>query len=456
MLLLGIVCVATCAVGVYQFATKKAPRGLDESGPVARREPNGASRPAAAVASRAPAAPVRLSTHILDFGSVPVGYPTKRTLVILSRSAFGVQLDGLPPDSPFSAPQKSLSLSAGTPSEMTFTFDPAQPGTYEHQLSIQLDSPARDKLAVVLRGRAVRSLESAGVTVPPPPDLILRQYREQQIAKAAAEARAIASRLAREGSGSTAGQESGTMEAETSASGESATPAVSSGSPDAWSGGRARHAAMMAFGEVAGGSDDLNNVPVALPEVEKPELPQDEDPEADDPGYNNPGNGPGKKTRPQPKFTVAATSSILIHSSKQSIEGQVLPLRVVGNGTVFAIDGRIRFPDVVFAFGETVSLDQWGNIHGTVSTDGTVRMALTLRIHDPNGNVLDRAIDLTTAQAVGYSSAGRLMVRQGIPRDTEGILTLVGLSNIPVGAGSSLDAATIEIQLAGRLELGSL
>ena len=56
--------------------------------------------------------------------------------------------------------------------------------------------------------------------------------------------------------------------------------------------------------------------------------------------------------------------------------------------------------------------------------------------------------------AVGYSAAGRMFFDSGSKRDpVTGNVKMVGIANIPMGQGSSIEKAPIYFALLGRIQL---
>ena len=426
---------------------------------------------------------IRVSDTVLDFGQVPLGYPAKQTLVLLNSGAAEVSIRGAGLSSPFRSEPGIVALASQSSGGIEVTFDPAEPGFYDQRLRLRLGEQVGDTLEVLVRGQAIPSPFSAGIAIPPPPDAALRAYQEQVVQDLVAQAQ-------HGGTVPDQGQVHQGVEPEeqdTAPTPSDARPVQDSEAREAGEEGRARLAAqVVAFGLLQRPADDLNQIPGPIPPGDtKPDLPpppatnqgqgnqdsqqtenagegtddgsdgQTEDGEPKDGDGSSNDAKPLEEKKNVPIFIVAPNSSVLVYSSKESLSLQTFPVRAASDGSVFEIDGRIKFPELAMAFGETIGLKQWGNAQGVVTTDGNVEMGLVLRLDDPNGAVvLDLPIRMTTKMTVGYSAEGRLMFANGVPRDpTTGDFKLVGIANIPLGTGGSLDKAPVFVELLGRLTM---
>jgi hypothetical protein len=385
----------------------------------------------------------------------------------MSRNPVSVRIDNPPSDSPFRLGTQGLELEPGVSSGLPITFAPERPGTYEARLTLAFEGVTEEEIVLTLQGVGVPSPFDLGVPIPARPDQEQRRYRDEELARALDEARTAAlvdeGAPLPEGGPDAPGAPGGGEEQDGTA--PDRHPAASP------AGGRqpALAVLMAAFGVTQDQAEDINNVPVPMPEGDtKPDLPPAESPgsEPSDPsGATDPeeDQGPGgdetvpdsevdSSARKVPTFTLAPNSRILVFSSSESIDLQTFPIRLSAGESAFEVHGRIRFPDLSMAFGQTVGVKQFDNLVGAVQPDGSVNAQITLRLDDPGGAVLDLPMQLTTGMAVGYSAEGRLMFANGIPRDPgTGDLKLVGIVNIPLGKGSSLDKAPVYLEILGRL-----
>ncbi len=482
---------AALAYGVFQYRVG-APASRQRTDDT--RDPQPVSivdNPAAEQVTRLGA--VKVSDTVLEFGRVPLGYPAKHTLVLLNSGEVEVEVGGADLRPPFRSEPGSVALASQSSAEIEVIFDPAKPGIFEQRLRLRVGKPAGESLEVVVRGEAIPSPMSAGITIPPPPDAALRAYQEEVAEDLVAQAR-------QQTTANDQAEEEPGIEPEERDSAQ--TPSNDRSARDSEGRqveeeSRARLAAeVMAFGLIQRPAEDINKIPAPIPQGDtKPNLPA---PPATNQGqgsqqtqntgntseHTDSGTGSGEGTdgsggetndgltndgggsssdatkgpedkKNIPTFTVAPNSSVLVYSSREPLSLQVFPVRAASDGSVFELDGRIRFPELALAFGEIIGLKQWGTAQGVVSADGNVEMGLTLRLDDPNGAmVLDLPIKLTTKMTVGYSAEGRLMFANGVPRDaTTGDFKLVGIANIPIGTGGSLDKAPVVVELLGRLTM---
>ncbi len=428
--------------------------------------------------------PVKVSTRVVDFGQVPLHFPVHQTLFVLNSTGQEVRASGIRLRSPFRAGQGSLTLDPSVSTGLEITFDPKEAGVYQERLTISLGKPVNETIEVIVRGEAILSPLDAGVPIPPPPDQAIRQYREREMERILAEAGAA---MSHEAAVAAEGEESGGEGAE-DGDGEDAAPSddTGRGSADDRRGSTnpaaLYPAVIAAFGLTQTRGEDINNVPAPIPPGDtKPKLPpptadssgssleqgtsqkgednEDQDDSGSQGGDDGEGNGGQGDDPPRkvPTLTVAPNSSLLVFSSREPLDLQAFPVTFLPDAGLFRMDGRMWFPDLALAFGETVRVRQFDDLVGTLSPDGSIQMKVTLRLDDPNGAVvLDLPFTLTTGMAVGYSAEGRVMFANGVPRDpVTGDVKLVGIANIPLGAGSSLDKAPVYLELLGRLQLGS-
>ena len=458
-----------------------SPRPVRGLGPVTGDSERLAEAVRRGFAGRTPVAeagPVGISTRVLDFGQVPIDFPAREMLYLMNKAGVQIRVMGSGLDTPFKAEQSSFDIDPHASGGLAIVFDPSKPGLYEQRLRLTLGDArggVDHETEILIRGRGVISPLTAGIQVPPRPDEEIRRYQEQQREKALADAEAAleARRIARQGREA----ERGAAETDDpsgapldSAAAAAADPAGVPPRPEV-AGVRpaSQRTAIAAFGMSLGGGPDLNDIPAPIPEGETvPDLPPGDDPGDDsgngaDPADGNdadPDSGDGGRNDddaetdqdPTGLFTIAPNSTVLVYSSREPIMFQ--SHRLVVNGSSFLLDGRMIFPTLSMAFGQNISLDQWGNIQGSIGADGSVQMSMTVRIYDTNGNILDLPLNLTTGMAVGYSSEGRLMFANGIPRDpVTGNVKMVGITNVPLGQGSSIDKAPVYLEILARLQI---
>jgi hypothetical protein len=477
------VALAALGYGVYQYRVSVPTSRLETDNTRRLRPVSSVKNPVGEQLAKL--GTVKVSDTVLDFGQVPLGYPAKQTLVVLNSGDAEVEIKGAGLSAPFSSEPGSVALASQFSAGIEVTFDPAKPGIFEQRLRLRVEKPAGDSLEVMVRGEAIPSPISAGITIPPPPDAALRAYQEQVTQDLVAQARQQTTANGQpQHAGAVPGQAEEAQGVEPEEQDSAQTPsddrsARDSESRQAEEERRARQAVeVVAFGLIQQPGEDINKIPAPIPQGDtKPDLPPP--PATKTSEHTNSGTGTeegtdggsGGETKdggtssdatkgPEekkiiPTFTVAPNSSVLVYSSKGPLNLQALPVRATSDGSVFELDGRIRFPELALAFGEIIGLKQWGNAQGVVSVDGNVEMGLTLRLDDPNGAmVLDLPIKLTTKMTIGYSAEGRLMFANGVPRDpTTGDFKLVGIANIPLGTGGSLDKAPVVVELLGRLTM---
>ncbi len=421
---------------------------------------------------------VRISRLILDFGDVPILFPSTEVLHLVNRGGGPLEVRKVSLDGPFRAERSDVRLNPNVSTRFAVVFDPKKPGVYEQRLRLTLGddtNPAVQDVEVLVRGRAVLSPQAAGVAIPPRPDEAIRRYQQERYANQLEEAQAAAeSQPWGEEEDSPAGEvwDPDDEAVAINPDGGPGSPAPAHPrSPD-----QLRMAAMAvaAFGEEAG--PDLNDVPVPVGEGQTvPDLPPagDDDDAAgdDDHGEGTAGDdspiddneGEDDKKAPEEEdeeddqgaglFTIAPNSSVLVYSSEAAMAFQAHRITVSPNGTL-VMDGRMHLPELAFAFGQSISLEQWGHLTGTLAPDGTVVMTMVLRINDFNGSFIDLPMQLTTGMAVGYSAAGRMFFANGIPRDSlTGNVKMVGITNIPMGSSSSIEKAPVYFELLARIQL---
>jgi hypothetical protein len=388
-----------------------------------------------------------LSDNQVDFGRVPTRYTVRHPLTLVNRGTKPVEITSILIDSPFQVSRTSLTIAPGSRGWVDVTFRPEKAGSFEGRAEIHVGGPVNQVFFLALRGQGVLSPQDAGVSIPPPPDAAALERRQRETERILAEAREWEQeRAARQAAGEDTGDE-----------GTATQKAARSGGP---AGVIPYPVVLAAFGEQLDPTQDSNRIPVPIPEGDtQPELKDEAD--EGDPNTSG-GNNAARRKREDPEveakklkgFIIAPNSSILVHSAEEAIDLQTFPVHFGSDGSSFRVDGRIRFPELSLAFDQHVGLQQWGNLTGVLLPDGSMEVQMTLRLHDPNEAVLDLPVQLTTGMAVGYSTGGRLMFANGIPRSSSsGDFKLVGVTNIPIGTGSSLERAPIYIELLGRLEI---
>jgi len=327
---------------------------------------------------------------------------------------------------PFKALRSSGTIAGGVSEKILVEFNPTSPGVYESRMILTMAEAPGGAFEVILKGKAVLSPAQAGVVIPPPPDHLVRKWEQEQAALQLEEAakRAVFNASRKPEGTDTDDDSDGTSDSALADEGDAdarmaKVPAVF----------------LAAFGQTQNPDTDAD-VPVEIPEGDTEPDPQE-----------NP-----KEKKPSPQFTIASNSSVVVSSARQTIPGQTM--RATVNGGTVRLDGRLRFPDIAFAFGQNLSLEQWGNITGKVSPDGSVEMDMVVRIEDTNRFVFDLPVKLTTSMTVGYSTEGRQIFTSGVPRNPgDGAIKLVGIANIPLGAGTSIDEAPIILEVLGWLEI---
>lgn len=435
--------------GAYRFLQTPPQTGSKQSLAGTHSAAPAAVELAVAPAQKDPRKLVEMSESRIDFGRVPTHYSLHQSVTFFNHGAVPIVIEGIRLEEPFAATQETLLLPPGVRTGLDVTFSPKRPGTYEGRAVLSLGAPVNDVVNLVVRGEAVLSPEDAGVPIPPPPDQAVRERREKEIAEMVAEARsALREESQAAGGEGPAAEGDGSMTESKSASSAS----VQEGGPSI------PHAVVLAaFGQTANAAEDPNQIPVEIPGKEtEPDLPPanggDEGAEEED--------GEQQDDDPQPDvedlkaFTVAPNSLVAVHSSQEPLQLQTFPVNFSPDGASFQVNGQIRFPELALAFGQRVEVEQWGGLAGTLAPDGSMQMKLIVRLEDPGEAVLDLPITLTTGMAVGYSAAGRVMFANGVTRNAAtGDFKVVGITNIPVGAGSALEKAPVYVELLGRLEL---
>jgi hypothetical protein len=421
---------------------------------------------------------------------VPIGFPRTERLFFHSSIDSRVDVARFVVRDPFRADLDRLVLDPRRTSEVAITFDPKEPGVYEQRLRLAVGEPVEEEWQVLIRGEGILSPMAAGVPIPPPPDLAIRQQRGRELARLLEEATSGQSGEAEGSEGPESadkqngeGSEGGKPEARDE--GQPGTVPASGTEDEAI---RMSPAIIAAFGVVQDPADDINNVPSPIPEGEKkPDLPPPEQTQTPNPagqsgnqqdggqgetdqgggstgdgsdqegqgdtGDDTGGDGTSSEARKTPTLTVAPNSSLLVHSAKETLPLQTLRAVTSPDGTTFQVEGRIKFPELLLAFGERISTRQFDNMVGSLAPDGSMNMGLTLRLDDPGGVTIDLPVQLTTGMSVGYSSAGRIMFGNGIPRDpVTGDFKVVGITNIPMRVGSALEKGAVVVEILGRLE----
>ena len=106
----------------------------------------------------------------------------------------------------------------------------------------------------------------------------------------------------------------------------------------------------------------------------------------------------------------------------------------------------------IFCFGQIVGFEQWGDVRGFLDPSGHMRFDLTLRIYDPNDVVIDLQMELTTREAIGWTSPETPVYLSGRPMDpATGMFELVGIQNVPPGLDSAIQSKPIMLSLIGRV-----
>lgn len=481
--------VASLAYGVYRVALRPClPSSGGSTGSLAGSPVKGTSDQSPLLTDKG--GPVRVSTRVLEFGRVPIGFPRTENLFLRNTINSEVEVSGFLARDPFRAELDRLVLAPGRTTGVAITFDPEEPGVYAQRLRLAIGGPVEAEWQLLIRGEGILSPMAAGVPIPPPPDLAIRQQRERDLA-----------RLLEEATSGQAGEEEGPKGPDSVDKQDGEGP--EGGKPEAGDEGQRgtvsasriedetagiSPAIIAAFGVIQNPADDVNNVPAPIPEGEKkPDLPPPEKSQTPNPAGqsgNQQGGGQGEKKqgggstgggsdqegqgdrgestggeetssedRKPPTFTVAPNSSLLVHSAKESLPLQTLRAVTSPDGTTFQVEGRIKFPELLLAFGERISTSQFDNMVGSLAPDGSMQMSLTLRLDDPGGMTIDLPVQLTSGMSVGYSSAGRIMFANGIPRDpVTGDFKVVGITNIPMRVGSALEKGAVIVEILGRLE----
>jgi len=432
----------------------------------------------AAAASSKPGESVQVSSLVLDFGSVPILFPSTESFYLVNHGRGPVEVRRVSLDGPFRAETTIAQLDPKVSTKFTVTFDPKKPGTYEQRLRLTLDdgTSAGQEVEVLVRGRGVLSPQAAGIAIPPPPDQALRAYQAQRTAKEIAQYREATETM-----------EQVSLEAAfpkfvgPAAQGGDAMVPVDGGPEGAVPAGRFAPdhvrsfavASLMAFGEESG--QDNNDVPTPITGGETtPELPpgsgddddegdanppidDDEEDEEDGSGDNQDDEGEDDQSKSEDDdagmFIIAPNSSVVVYSNRVALPLQAHPITVTP-GSSLMIESRMALPEFMLAFGEFVSLEQWGPISGTLAQDGTVVMNMNLRVQDSGGASITLPLQLTTGMAVGYSAAGRMFFDSGTKRDpVTGNVRMVGIANVPMGQGSAIEKAPVYFELLGRIQL---
>lgn len=431
---------------------------------------------------------VKVSALELDFGNVPILFPSRESFYLVNHGRVPVGVRGVSLEGPFRAETTIAQLDPKVATKFTVTFDPKEPGLYTQRLLLTLDSgKGLQEVDVILRGQAVLSPQAAGIAIPPPPDQVLRTYQAEKAAREIAQydESTRMQQVSLEEEFPKVVDLAGGFEPLVTNEGAASPGAAAARGFDAGFRGLAI-ASLGAFGEENGGQD-LNDIPVPVTGGEKkPDLPPgngddddegdpsnpsggDSDEEADgdagggDPGDDTEDSGdhddPGDEEQSKKDddhgaglFTIAPNSSVVVYSNRGPLPLQSHTLTFT-SGSALRINGRLTLPEVGLAFGEFITLEQFGPITGTLSQDGSVVMNMTLRVHD-SGGFVDLPVQLTTGMTAGYSAAGRLFFDSGIRRDpVTGNVKMVGIANVPMGKGSMIEKAPVYFEVLGRIQL---
>jgi len=441
-----------------------------------------------AAAARAAAAEgtVQVSELDLDFGSVPILFPSRESFYLVNHGRVPVAVRSVSLEGPFRAETTLDQLDPKVATRFTVTFDPKKPGNYREHL--RLTFADGKEVEVLVRGRGVLSPQAAGIAIPPRPDKVQWEYRAEKAAQDMARYRGAMEEMRQVSLEGIAAKSGGPSAPATSGALGSpgsfiTTPVDDAGSAAA---GRGRtpadarsyaFAAMLAFGEETG--EDVSEIPVPITGGETtPDLPpgggdEGEDdgaiPPADDtddpgdPGAGDPddprddgaGDDPIDKEDDADEgiFVIAPNSTVVVYSNKLGLALQALPF-TLSHGSMITIGGRMSLPEFPLAFGEMITLEQWGGITGTIAPDGSVVMNTSLRVSDSGGASIVLPLQLTTGIAVGYSAAGQMFFDSGMKRDpVTGNVKMVGIVNIPIGQGSAIEKAPVYFAVLGRIQI---
>ena len=172
---------------------------------------------------------------------------------------------------------------------------------------------------------------------------------------------------------------------------------------------------------------------------------------------------------------VPSTLSVDPNTSKVLITGggtHTIPAHVVtigaqpGNNT-FTTDTFLVIPEVVYAFGERISLIQEHPTTATVDPNGTVIINTILKVSDDGGTSLELPAKLTTGDLGNdflFCDDGGVFCFPGSPGGpycigspwdpNTGEIRLVGLIKVPVGQGSQVEGHCVTLEIEGTIDPG--
>ncbi len=156
-----------------------------------------------------------------------------------------------------------------------------------------------------------------------------------------------------------------------------------------------------------------------------------------------------------PRLVIDSNAQLFLGGQAEQFPYQVLGITVVEEtgGWKLSLNERVTFPEVEYAFGQVMRLEQWGDAEGFLSSSGEMNFNLTVRLVDTNGAVIDIPLKLTTTEAIGLATSQTGVFVTGSPWDSgSGTFDLVEIQNIPHGFESAVEGKPLIIKISGRLE----
>jgi hypothetical protein len=137
---------------------------------------------------------------------------------------------------------------------------------------------------------------------------------------------------------------------------------------------------------------------------------------------------------------------------------QQIPILGNQSGGPIGLTGRVEFPQVPLAFGESMLFTQLTATSGAFDPlTGTVTLQVQLQAVDADGDAAPLMLNLTTGTAVNRGPSGLVVALTGTPRVPEsGVLRLVAIEKIPSGYKNGAEEQLAVFEILASLSFGEL
>lgn len=436
---------------------------------------------------------VAVSSHLLDFGTVPLRTPAVRTFALRNDGEESVVVMMSVGGPPFHIKTpKRVTLQPGTRSLVNVQVKADRPGALEDQLRVLLNGET-EPLVVTLKARAQDGLARRGS---PEASRRAAMPGEGPSAAEAGEepqpgdmARLAAGEGTLLGQVTTLGPTGGSFSAgpggrdgaqDSTASGVRGSRPAAPSSENAAPGGRALTTAPPGAAAAVFPYDPTRSAPVvdltqrpatvrdtvsredqdrarSLPE-QVPKANREDVEDLFDPAEEGtPPKTPKPSERRNPTLRISGVSKVTLLGTSIAFYPQQIGVVGTDRGGPVQLSWPIQFPVVPLAFGESMAISQSGPSSGAfnVST-GELVLRVPLIVVDSDGDGAAMNVQLTTGTTFGRNDAGLVVSMTGSPRVPESkVLKLVGLEKIPTGYGNGAEDHLVAFEILALLDFGT-